>query len=183
MFNSKDSRRRPRRREAEQDKEFDQQIIDIARVTRVMKGGKRMSFRACVAIGDRKGRVGLALGKGADVTAAITKAVNKAKKRLLTVPIVNETIPHPIRWKFKAARLLLKPAPKGSGIIAGGVMRAVLGLAGISNVVGKNLGSKNKMNIAKATLEALGNLRGVKIPVVKSQEKKEVEKITEKPKN
>lgn len=167
MFNNRDSKRRPRRRDSREDKEFDQQIIDIARVTRVMKGGKRMSFRACVAIGDKKGRVGVALGKGADVTSAITKAVNQAKKKLLTVPIVNETIPHDVRWKFKAAKLLLKPAPKGSGIIAGGVMRSVLGLAGIGNVVAKNLGSKNKVNIAKATIEALASLRKVKAPVEK----------------
>ena len=171
MMNNRDNKRRPRRRESAQDKEFDQKIIDIARVTRVMKGGKRMRFRACVAIGDKKGRVGIALGKGADVTSGITKAVNHAKKKLINVPIVNETIPHDVRLKFKAAKLLLKPAPLGTGIIAGGVMRAILELAGVGNVVGKNLGTKNKVSIAKATIKALESLRKVKVPVEEKAEK------------
>src|SRR3972149_3451148 len=99
----------------EKAKEFDQRVIEIARVTRVMAGGKRMSFRACVAIGDRKGRVGMGLAKGADVAGAIGKAVNQAQKSIINVQTINETIAHPIKKKFGAAMILLKPAPKGSG--------------------------------------------------------------------
>ena len=113
-------RRDAQRREPE---EFEQKLIEIKRVTRVQKGGKRMRFRALVVLGDRKGRVGWGLGKGADVTQAIAKATTAAKKRIIIVPIVRETIPHPVRLRFKAASLFLKPAPKGTGIIAGGAVR------------------------------------------------------------
>ncbi len=155
------------------DKEFDQAIIDIARVTRVMAGGKRMRFRACVAIGDRNGRVGSAVAKGADVTLAINKAVTKAKKNLISVPIVNETIPHRLDVKFGAAKILLKPAPKGTGIIAGGAVRIVLDLAGVSNVVAKILGTNNKINNVKATLKALKLLKRIEVknPEDKSNQK------------
>lgn len=123
-----------------------------------MAGGKRMSFRACVAIGDRKGRVGAAVAKGADVSNAINKAVRAAQKRLIVVKLVEETIPHPITVKFSAAKVLLKPARQGTGIIAGGPIRAVLDLAGVKNVVAKMLGSHNKINNVRATLLALSRL-------------------------
>ncbi len=139
--------------------EFDQKLIDIARVTRVMAGGKRMSFRACVVIGDRKGRVGMGLRKGADVSIAINKAVTAAKKALITVQIKDGTIPSRAEQKFGGARVLLKPAPAGTGIIAGGAIRAVLELAGIKNVVAKILGSKSKVNNVKAAIVALENLK------------------------
>lgn len=163
----KDKGRRPqgrhRGRRGEREKsEFDQKLIQISRVTRVMAGGKRMSFRACVVIGDRKGRVAMGLRKGADVSIAINKAVAAAKKELLNVTIVNDTIPHPVTHKFGAAMVLLKPAPKGTGVIAGGPVRAVLELAGIKNVVSKMLGSKNKANNVKATIEALALLQDEK---------------------
>lgn len=153
-------------------KEFDQVIIEIARVTRVMAGGKRMRFRACVVIGDRKGKVGTATGKGADVTLAVNKAVNKAKKHMITVPTINETIPHRVDIKEGAAKIMIKPAPKGTGIIAGGAVRIVLDLAGVSNVVAKILGSSNKINNVNATIRALKKLkriepRPVKAPVTK----------------
>ncbi|MBI5076908.1 30S ribosomal protein S5 [Candidatus Falkowbacteria bacterium] len=135
--------------------EFEQKIIDLARVTRVMAGGKRMRFRACVAIGDKKGRVGYGLAKGADVTIAVNKAVTKAKKTMIAIPIVNETIPHQIHYKFKAAKLLMKPAPKGTGIKAGGAMRVMLELAGVPNIVGKILGTGNKVTNVKALMIAL----------------------------
>lgn len=138
--------------------EMSQAIIDLARVTRVMAGGKRMRFRAAVVIGDKKSSVGIGVAKGADVTIAINKAVAKARKNLIRSPIVNETIPCKIQEKFKAAKILLKPAPSGTGIIAGGAMRQVLELSGIKNVVGKNLGSNNKINIVSATMQALGKL-------------------------
>ncbi|MFA5184373.1 MAG: 30S ribosomal protein S5 [Patescibacteria group bacterium] len=138
---------------------MEQRILEVARVTRVMAGGKRMNFRACVAIGDRKGNVGVGLGKGADVTMAVNKAVNRAKKSMVNVPMVNETIPHAVAHKMGAARLILKPAKKGRGVIAGGVTRAILELAGVSNITSKTLGSKNKINNARCTLEALASLR------------------------
>jgi small subunit ribosomal protein S5 len=142
-------------------KEFDQVIIEIARVTRVMAGGKRMRFRACVVIGDRKGKVGTATGKGADVTLAVNKAVNKAKKQMITVPTINETIPHRVDIKEGAAKIMIKPAPKGTGIIAGGAVRIVLDLAGVSNVVAKILGSSNKINNVNATIRALKKLKRI----------------------
>lgn len=136
--------------------EFDQQILDLARVTRVTKGGKQLSFRACVLIGDRKGRVGYGIEKGKDVQIAVEKAVNQAKKNLITVPIVNETIPHRVEAKFKAASVLLKPAPRGSGIIAGGPIRAVLELSGVPNASSKMLSrTTNKITNVKAVFDAL----------------------------
>lgn len=141
--------------------EFEQKILDIARVTRVMAGGKRMNFRACVAIGDKKGNVAVALGKGADVSIAVNKAVNKAKKQMIKVPIVNETIPHVIFHKLGAARIMLKPASKGKGIISGGVVRFILELAGIKNITSKTIGTNNKINNARCTIEALDSLKKV----------------------
>ena len=159
--------------------EFEQRILDVARVTRVMKGGKRMSFRVCIVIGDKKGRVGIALGKGADVTLAVNKAVNKAKKNVITVPIVNDTIPHAVLNKFGSAKILIKPAAQGRGVIAGGVVRVILDLAGINNITSKILGTNNKVNNAKCTILALKSLRGL---TVKNNEKK-VEKIVKEDKN
>ena len=124
-----------------------------------MAGGKRMRFRACVAIGDHKGRVAIGLAKGLDVTMAVNKAVNKAKKNLITVPIVNGTIPHEVRQKSDAALIILKPASQGKGIIAGSVVRIILELAGLHNVTSKMLGSHNKINNAKCTMKALQSLR------------------------
>ncbi len=140
--------------------EFDSNILDLARVTRVTEGGKHMSFRALVVVGDRKGRVGFGLDKGKDVQLAVDKSTRKAKKNLIKVPMQNETITHMVNSKFKASRVMLKPAPKGSGIIAGGAVRVVLELAGVPNVSSKILGkTKNKVTIVKATFEALQSLR------------------------
>lgn len=144
--------------EITQEKELEQKIVDIARVTRVTAGGKRMRFRACVVLGDKKGKIGYGIGKGADVTLAVVKAVAKAKKKLIEVPLVNETIPHEIKEKFGAAYILLKPAPKGTGIKSGGAPRIVFELAGIPNIVSKILGSKNKINNIKAVFSALQKL-------------------------
>lgn len=140
--------------------EFDQFIVDLARVTRVTKGGKQLSFRACVLIGDRKGRVGYGVQKGKDVQFAVTKAVNNAKKNMIVVPMVHDTIPHRVEAKFKAAKIMLKPAPRGSGIIAGSVVRNVLELAGVPNVSAKMLGkTNNKIVNIKAVFEALSRFK------------------------
>lgn len=124
-----------------------------------MAGGKRMRFRACVVIGDHKGRVGFGVAKGADVSLAINKAVAVAKKCVIRVPLYEDTIPHEVRTKFKAADVLLKPAPRGTGIIAGGAVRMTLDLAGVPNVASKILGSRNKINNVQATINALSSLK------------------------
>ncbi len=147
--------RPPRRRADKPSDEFEQKIVDLARVTRVMAGGKRMKFRACMVIGDKNGRVGVGLAKGADVSMAISKSVTKAKKNIVSVPLVDGTIPHEVYIKNKSARIMLRPAKKGSGIKAGGVVRIVLELAGIRDVVAKIFGASNKINNANATILAL----------------------------
>ncbi|MDP3964389.1 MAG: 30S ribosomal protein S5 [bacterium] len=159
----KKERRGRRGRKKERESEFEQRIVEISRVTRVMAGGKRMRFRACVVIGDMKKRVAMALAKGGDVTVAVNKAAKKAEKHMITVPIVNGTIPHAVRVKFKAAIVMLKPAPQGTGVVAGGPTRAVAEMAGISNIVVKMLGSNNKMNNVQAMLIALERLHQPKV--------------------
>lgn len=160
MARNTSSSRSPRRRSAPSEpKEFEQKTVDLSRVTRVMAGGKRMRFRACVAIGDGKGRVGVGVAKGLDVSLAITKAATTARKHLMTVPIEKETLPHVVRLKLGAAYILLKPAPPGTGVIAGGAVRMILELAGVRNVVAKMLGSSNRINNAYATIAALQRLR------------------------
>ncbi len=137
------------------EKEFIEKVIQIDRISRTVKGGRRIRFRALVVIGDQKGRVGIGVAKAQEVVTAITKAVSKAKKKIITVPIKNGTIPHEIKIKSGSALVFLKPAPVGTSIVAGGSVRSVLELAGIKNIVGKILGSSNKINNVKATFEAL----------------------------
>ena len=138
--------------------EFEQKLLDLARVTRVVKGGRRFRFRATLVIGNRKGKVGVGVAKGADVADAIQKAFNNAKKNMIEIEVSSGTIIYDIRQKLGGARVLLKPASKGRGIIAGGAVRAVMDLAGIKDIVSKSLGSSNKLNVARATIEALKQL-------------------------
>jgi small subunit ribosomal protein S5 len=162
-------KKRDDRGKREESKEFDQYILDLARVTRVTKGGKHLSFRACVIIGDHKGRVGFGVAKGKDVQLAVDKSSRQAKKNLINVPIAKGTIPHAVLSKFKAAQVLLKPAPVGSGVIAGGAMRVVLELAGVPNVSAKIMSrTKNKISLVKSTFDALS---GFKRPVAKEAKK------------
>lgn len=149
--------------------EFEQKILDIARVTRVMAGGKRMRFRACVAVGNKKGKVAIGMAKGADVTMAITKAANKAKKNFIDVPMHNDTIPHEITHKKGAAIILFKPAAKGRGIIAGGAVRIVMELSGVKNITCKTLGTNNKVNNAKCVIEALSLLKKPRVKEIKEK--------------
>lgn len=135
--------------------EYDQKLLDLARVTRVVKGGRRFRFRATLVIGNRKGRVGVGVGKGADVSDAINKAFESAKKNLINVAMRKNTIPHEIRYKLGSAKIILKPAVSGKGVIAGGAVRAVVDLAGIKDIVSKSLGTANKLNVARATVAAL----------------------------
>ncbi|MDP3883152.1 MAG: 30S ribosomal protein S5 [Candidatus Staskawiczbacteria bacterium] len=140
--------------------EFQTKLLDLARVTRVTGGGKRMSFRATVVAGDKKGKVGIGVDKGKDVSQAIEKATRIAKKNLVSVVIVEGTIPHEVEAKSGPARVLLKPQKKGRGLVAGGAVRTICDLAGIKNISSKILsGSKNKLNNARATMEALRKLK------------------------
>jgi small subunit ribosomal protein S5 len=136
-------------------KQFEEVVINIDRVSRVVKGGRRFRFKALVVVGDRKNKVGVGVAKGADVQAAVAKATDVAKKHMITIPIVNETIPHDAEIKFSGAQVLIKPAAPGTGVIAGGVVRSIIGVTGIRNLLTKSLGSTNKVNIAYATIEAL----------------------------
>lgn len=142
--------------------EFDQKVVEVKRVTRVVAGGKRMRFRALVVIGDRKGKVGMGLKKGADVSESVNKAVNAAKKNMVTLPLINETIPHGLNVKYKSSALLLKPAKPGTGVIAGGAVRQVFELAGVKNIVSKMLGSNNKVNNVKAVFSAFKRMKSKK---------------------
>lgn len=138
-----------------EEKQFDERVVHIDRVARVVKGGRRFRFRALVVVGDRKGRVGIGIAKGADVTAAVTKAVDVAKKNFMSVKLYKGTFPHESQAKVGGSNILLKPASAGTGLIAGGVVRTVLEVAGVTNALSKSLGSTNKINTAYATLEAL----------------------------
>lgn len=158
-------RRSPRRNDrvnaqgaAREEKQFEELVISIDRVARVVKGGRRFRFKALVVVGDRKGKVGVGVSKGADVQVAVTKATDVAKKHMINIPVTNGTIPHDVEVKLSGARVLLKPASPGTGIIAGGVVRNIIGVTGINNLLSKSLGSTNKVNIAYATIEALRSL-------------------------
>lgn len=150
---------RSRQPQVEEVKEFEEVVINIDRVARVVKGGRRFRFKALVVVGDGKTRVGVGVSKGADVQAAVTKATAVAKKNIMHIPIANSTIPHDVYAKVGGAKVLLKPASPGTGIIAGGTVRAVLNVTGVHNVLSKSLGSSNKVNAAYATLEALSQLK------------------------
>lgn len=141
-----------------EEKIFEEQTISIDRVARVVKGGRRFRFKALVVVGDKKSRVGVGVAKGQDVQAAIQKATDVAKKNLINIPLAGATIPHEVELKLGGARVLMKPAAPGTGIIAGGVVRTIIGVTGISNLLTKSLGSNNKVNIAYATIEALRSL-------------------------
>ncbi|AZZ65577.1 30S ribosomal protein S5 [Metamycoplasma phocicerebrale] len=140
---------------------FEEKVIDIARVTTVVKGGRRFSFSAYVVVGDKKGKVGFGHGKANEVQDAIKKAVKDAQKNIFSVPIVNGTIPHEIREKFLASKVQLRPAPKGTGIVASNTVRAVIELAGYTDISTKTYGSRTKQNIIHATVNALKKIRTV----------------------
>lgn len=159
-FGSGRDRRDKRYGPPKEKSEFDSRMLDIARVTRVTKGGKRFSFRATVVVGDGKGRVGVGVAQGHDVAQSMQKATNKGRKNVITVPIKNGTIPHAVEYKYGSAVILLKPASVGHGVKAGGPVRAVVKLAGIENITGKLIErTGNKINIARATIGALSKLK------------------------
>lgn len=154
-----DNRQRTRRVEQPaEEKQFEERTLHIDRVARVVKGGRRFRFRALVVVGDKKGKVGIGSAKGADVTAAVTKATEVAKKNMISVSLYKGTLPHEAEAKVSGAHILIKPASAGTGLIAGGVVRSVLEVAGVSNALSKSLGSTNKTNTAYATIAALDSL-------------------------
>ena len=146
-----------------EEKEFEETVVQVNRVSKKTKGGSKIGFSVLVVVGDRKARVGVGLGKSPEVAEAIKKGASYAKKHLITVPLRGTTIPHEILIKLGAAKVLLKPAPKGSGVIAGGAVRAVVKAAGIKDIVSKVLGTENQASNVYATLEALRRLKPVKI--------------------
>ncbi|MEK7642764.1 MAG: 30S ribosomal protein S5 [Patescibacteria group bacterium] len=157
--NDRKASRRPERAR----QEFDQKTLSVRRVTRVVAGGRRFSFSVAIAIGDKKGRVGVGLGKAGDTAVAVDKAVRSAKKSLVTIALKNNSISHPVEAKYSSARVVIMPAP-GKGVVAGSSLRTILELAGVKEVSAKILSrSKNKLNIAKATIKALLRLKSLKI--------------------
>lgn len=141
------------------DSELKEKLVALNRVAKVTKGGRTFSFSAIVVVGDGKGKVGHGLGKARDVSEAIKKAVDEAKKNLITFPLINGTIPHEQKGRYGAGKIFMKPAADGTGVIAGGAMRAVLEIAGVHNVLGKSQGSSNPHNVVKATVDGLSKLR------------------------
>ncbi len=150
-----DNRRGGNPRYPEEEKQFDERVVHVNRVARVVKGGRRFRFQALVVLGDHKGRAGVGVGKGADVTAAVNKATDVAKKQLVRLPMHNGTLTHEVSGKVGGSHILIMPAAPGTGLIAGGVVRTVLEVAGYDNALSKSIGSGNRLNTAYATIEAL----------------------------
>jgi small subunit ribosomal protein S5 len=171
----KDSRSR-RPDASPEDKQFDEKVVQVDRIARVVKGGRRFRFRALVVVGDHKKRVGIGIAKGADVSTAVTKANEAARKHLITIPVYKGTLPHEAEVKFSGSHILLKPARPGTGLIAGGVVRTILEVAGVNNALSKSLGSSNKTNTAYATIKALESIKPSSQWVTTKQQKGQLTK-------
>ena len=159
MADNRPRSRGPRPGQIVEEKQFDERVVYVNRVARVVKGGRRFRFQALVIIGDHKGRVGIGVSKGADVSVAVSKATETAKKNLVEIHLHNATLTHEVEAKIGGARILIMPAAPGTGLIAGGVVRTVLEVAGIENALSKSLGSSNRINTAYATLSGLAQMQ------------------------
>ena len=159
MVNQRQDRRGGRRRDDQEDSQFVEQVVKIRRVSKVVKGGRNLTFNAMVVVGDGAGSVGIALGKAGAVPDAVRKGTANARKSMVAVTLKDTTIPHEVTYRFSGSSVLLKPAAPGTGVIAGGGVRAVLEAAGVKDVLTKTFGSTNSINVVKATLEALKTLR------------------------
>ncbi len=183
--NRNPNNRNPRNQAPQEQKEFDEKVIQVSRVSKKTKGGNKMGFSVLIVVGDKKGKVGLGLGKAKDVVSAIRKGVKKAKKKLIVVPMDGTTIPFRVDVKHGAGRVMLKPAPKGSGVIAGGAVRAVVEAAGIRDISSKIMGSSNQASSVYATFEALKKIqeivltKGLKLRSVADVEREEKVKSQE----
>ena len=146
----------------QKEKEFVEKLVTLKRTSKTVKGGRRMSFAALTVVGDQKGRVGYGFGKANDVSEAIKKSIDKAKRNLITMPMKNGTIPHDIIGKYKSSSVLLKPACSGTGLIAGGTVRAIMDAAGATDLISKSLGSSSAVNVVRATFDAIVNIMDAK---------------------
>ena len=162
MEHSRERERDRDRNSPEKDKEFIEKLVKLNRTAKVLKGGRSFSFSALTVIGDRKGKVGYGFGKARDVSEAIRKSVEKAKRNMVMLPIKNGTIPHEIQGVFKASRVILKPACSGTGIIAGGPVRAIMEAGGITDVLSKSLGASSQYNVLKATFDCISKMMDAK---------------------
>lgn len=183
MAQSRNNQRRDNRRPIglSEEKQFDERVIYVNRVARVVKGGRRFRFQALVVAGDHKGKVGIGVSKGADVTAAVNKATDVAKKNMVTVSLYKGTLTHDVESRVGGAKILIMPAAPGTGLIAGGVIRTVLEVTGIENALSKSLGSSNRINMAYATIEALKSMQPTSKWIIKPDSKKPVAKKPEAP--
>jgi small subunit ribosomal protein S5 len=162
MDHARDRDRNRDRNFSEKEKEFVEKLVKLNRTAKVVKGGRRFSFSALTVVGDRKGKVGYGFGKANDVSEAIRKSIDKAKRSLVDLPVKNGTIPHEITGLFKASRVLLKPACSGTGIIAGGPVRAIMEAGGVTDVLSKSIGASSQYNVVKATFDSIGKLMDAK---------------------
>lgn len=158
----REGRREGRGRDREKNDDFVEKLVELNRTAKVVKGGRRFSFAALTVVGDRKGHVGYGFGKANDVTEAIRKSVDKAKRNLITLPLKNGTVPHDAVGKYKASNVLIKPARPGTGVIAGGAVRAVMDAAGATDIISKSLGSRSAVNVVRATFDAIEQMMDAK---------------------
>ncbi|MFA5157782.1 MAG: 30S ribosomal protein S5 [Patescibacteria group bacterium] len=152
-----------------QPSEFDERVVEISRVSRVVKGGRRIRFRILVVIGDRKGKIGYGIAKATEIAVGVKKAVSQAKKHMIAVPVINDTIPYPINYELGSAKIFLGPASQGTSIVAGGVVRTVAELAGVKNMLSKVIGTSNKINNVKAMFGAFSSFEQEKIEIIKKR--------------